>query len=50
MKVFVAIIALIIIICLLFGELVKQSKLLRLYENELSEAQKEIQKLQQFRN
>lgn len=38
-------IALIIIICLLISELVKQSRLLAMYEDELKEAQQEIQRL-----
>lgn len=38
-------IALIIIICLLISELVKQSKLIDMYEDELTEAQREIQRL-----
>lgn len=38
-------IALIIIICLLISELVKQSKLIDMYADELTEAQREIQRL-----
>ena len=38
-------IVLIIIICLLISELVKQSRLLAMYEDELKEAQQEIQRL-----
>lgn len=38
-------IALIIVICLLISELVKQSKLIDMYADELTEAQREIQRL-----
>lgn len=38
-------IALIIIICLLISELVKQSKLIDMYADELTEAQQEIKRL-----
>lgn len=38
-------IVLIIIICLLISELVKQSKLIDMYADELTEAQREIQRL-----
>lgn len=46
MQVFaVIILAFIIVICLLISELVKQSRLLAMYEDELAEAQQEIQRL-----
>ena len=46
MQVFAAFtIVLIIIICLLISELVKQSKLIDMYADELTEAQQEIQRL-----
>jgi len=46
MQVFaVIILAFIIVICLLISELVKQSKLLAMYDDELTEAQREIQRL-----
>lgn len=46
MQVFaVIILAFIIVICLLISELVKQSRLLAMYEDELAGAHKEIQRL-----
>ena len=48
MEVFIAIIiVLVIIICLLIGELVKMSRILGLFEDELADAQYEIRKLRQ---
>ena len=46
MQVFaVIILAFIIVICLLISELVKQSKLIDMYADELTEAYQEIQRL-----
>jgi len=45
MEVFIIIVALIIVACLLAGEMVKQAKLLAMYEDELADAHKEIQRL-----
>lgn len=46
MQVFAVItLAFIIVICLLISELLKQSKLLAMYEDELKEAQEEIKRL-----
>lgn len=46
MEVFIAIIiVLVIIICLLIGEMVKMSRLLGLFEDELADAQNKIRKL-----
>ena len=44
MEVFIIIVALIIVACLLAGEMVKQAKLLAMYEDELADAHKEIQR------
>ena len=46
MEVFIIIIiALILVACLLTGEMVKQAKLIAMYEDELADAHKEIQRL-----
>lgn len=49
MEVFIAIIiVLVIIICLLIGEMVKMSRLLGLFEDELTDAQNEIRRLKAY--
>ena len=49
MEVFIAIIiVLVIIICLLIGEMVKMSRLLGLFEDELADAQNEIRRLRAY--
>jgi len=46
MEVFIIIIiALILVACLLAGEMVKQARLLAMFEDELADAHKEIQRL-----